>query len=191
MTNQNEPSSAGNPTQDLRNEHHGIQLMLSVMGQVSARLKKAEDIPQDHLKRIHEFLKTFADRCHHGKEEDILFPELKKNPQNLPLLNQLLGEHMSGRDLIRGMGESLPNYLPGSAHAVHIAVNMDAYISLLARHINLENGKLFSLVEKEFPQKMMDDLAERFERLEREVIGVGRHEEFHRWLEEFKGIYLD
>ena len=191
MTGQSKPAEEGNPFQDLRDEHAGIQLMLSILKKVSRRLLDGAEIPSDHLKRMHEFLKTFADRCHHGKEEDILFPELEGISENKPLLIQLLGEHKSGRDLIRGMGESLEHYHPASAEAVHLAVNMEEYVALLDYHIQTENKQLFPAADRQLSHAQKDELAEKFEILERDVIGVGRHEEFHRWLEEFKQIYLD
>jgi hemerythrin-like domain-containing protein len=189
MAKKIEPISEQNPTQDLKNEHAGIQIMLRIMEKISGKLKKGEEIPQDHLNRIHEFLKTFADKCHHGKEEGILFPELTKNPQILPLINQLLGEHKTGRDYIRGIGESLEIYSPGSADAIHIAVNMEGYIALLTRHIETENKQLFPIADHQIPEQLKKELVERFEQLEREVIGIGRHEEYHRWLEELSKTY--
>lgn len=191
MPDNEETNPFGNPIQDLRSEHAGIYHMLEILGVVSEKLKKEEDIPIDHLTRMHEFLKSFADRCHHGKEEDILFPELMKNLKHAKLINQLMGEHKSGRDLIHGIGDSLSNYRPGSADATHIAVNMDEYRRLLVTHIVTENEKLFPAANAELSQAMKNELAERFEDLERNVIGLGRHEEFHGWLKEFKGIYLD
>lgn len=190
MEKEIEHNPVQNPIQDLKKEHAGIQIMLRIMEKISSKLKKGEEIPQDHLNRIHEFLKTFADRCHHGKEEGILFPELNKNPQNLPLINQLLGEHKTGRDYIRGIGDSIDKNTPGSADAIHIAVNMEGYIALLTRHINTENIQLFPIADQQIPDQLKNELVERFEQLEKDVIGIGKHEEYHRWLEEFSKIYL-
>ncbi len=190
MVKQIEPTTELNPTQDLKNEHAGISIMLRVMEKISSKLNNGEKIPHDHLYRIHEFLRTFADKCHHGKEEGILFPELNKNPQNMSLINQLLGEHKTGRDFIRGIGDSIDSYTPGSADAIHIAVNMEGYIALLKRHIHTENIQLFPIADQQISAKLKNDIVERFEKLEKDVIGIGKHEEFHRWLEEFSEIYL-
>ena len=69
---------AAKPTADLIEEHGGIMLMLLIMGKVASKLEKDETIEQDHLNKIVKFLRNFADKCHHGKEEGILFPELLK-----------------------------------------------------------------------------------------------------------------
>jgi hypothetical protein len=66
------------PTDQLKEEHEGILLMLRILEKVSAKLKSGEKVDPDHLERIVEFFRVFADKCHHGKEEDLLFPEMEK-----------------------------------------------------------------------------------------------------------------
>ncbi len=66
------------PTQDLGIEHGGIMLMLKVMEKVAEKLQNQGEVRKEHLEKIIEFIKNFADKCHHAKEEYILFPELIK-----------------------------------------------------------------------------------------------------------------
>lgn len=178
------------PIQDLKDEHGGIIAMLDVMKKVATRLKNREEVKKEHLEKIVEFLSNFADKCHHGKEEGILFPEVVKNVSNLYLVNELLGEHKTGRDYIRGIAESLKYYDTGSPDAYHIATNMEGYISLLTEHINKESKSLFPIVDKQIPDKVQLGIEEQFEALERDVIGEGKHEEYHGWLKDLKKIYL-
>jgi len=127
------------PVQDLKEEHGGIIVMLNVMQKVATRLKNREKVKKEHLEKIVEFLSNFADKCHHGKEESILFPEVIKDISNLSLINELLGEHKTGRDFIRGIAESLKYYDTGNSDAYHIAANMEGYIFLLTEHIKKES----------------------------------------------------
>jgi hemerythrin-like domain-containing protein len=189
MTTKNSNHQELDPVQDLQIEHISIVDMLHIMEKISARLRQGEEIPRDHLEKVVNFIKNFADRCHHGKEEDILFPEMAKNSANLPLVNELLGEHQTGRDYIRGIVDSIPKAGAGTPDAFHIAVNMEGYIQLLTRHIRTESVTLFPLVEKQIAKPMQRQLGERFEELERDVIGVGKHEEYHHWIEELSRIY--
>ena len=179
------------PTLDLVNEHSGIMLMLQIMNRVSRRLLAGENVDKDDLEKIVEFLRNFADKCHHGKEEGILFPELINDESSTALTTQLLGEHKSGRDLIKGMVESLPAYAPGNSDAIHIGVNANEYISLLTQHIEKENVTLFPLADQTLTESKQKEILERFEALERDVIGAGKHEEYHGWLKELKGKYLE
>ncbi len=178
------------PVEDLRDEHGGIFVMLNVMEKVAKRLKNRQEVKKEHLEKIVEFLSNFADKCHHGKEEGILFPEVVKNVSNLALVNELLGEHKTGRDYIRGIAESLKYYDTGNPGAYHIATNMEGYISLLTEHIKKESKLLFPIVEKQIPDNVQLIIEEKFETLERDVIGEGKHEEYHGWLKDLKKIYL-
>jgi hemerythrin-like domain-containing protein len=177
------------PIQDLGEEHGGIMLMLDIMGKVATKLKNGENVKKEHLNKIVEFLRNFADKCHHGKEEKILFPELAKKPLNKKLINMLLGEHKAGRDYIRGIAESLKKYKAGNPYAIHIAINAEGYIQLLTEHIRKENTILFPIAIKELPEKLQKEIEERFEKLERDVIGVGKNKEYYGWIKGLKQIY--
>ncbi len=66
------------PTEQLKEEHQGIQLMLSILEKVCQRLESGGKVETGHLEKVLEFIQVFADKCHHGKEEDLLFPEMEK-----------------------------------------------------------------------------------------------------------------
>jgi hemerythrin-like domain-containing protein len=179
------------PTRELVEEHGGIMLMLQIMHRIAEKLRNREEVKKDDIAKIIEFLKEFADKCHHGKEEDILFPELLKITEDEKLVVELLGEHKAARDLIKGMADSLESYLAGNPDAIHIAVNIDEYVRLLTDHIRKENIELFPKADKQLPEELQQKMKEQFDTLEREVIGVGKHEEYHGWLAELKKTYLD
>jgi len=179
------------PIRDLRDEHGGIITMLNIMTEVTIRLKNREEVNKEHLEKIVEFLRNFADKCHHGKEESILFPEVVKNISNLPILNELLGEHKTGRDYISGIAESLKYYDTGNPDSFHIAANMEGYISLLTEHIKKESNSLFPIADKQIPDKIQLEIEEKFETLERDVIGEGKHEEYHSWLKDLRKAYIE
>jgi len=120
-----------------------------------------------------------------------LFPEVIKNISNLYLINELLGEHKTGRDYIHGIAQSLKYYDTGSPDAYHIATNMEGYVYLLTEHIKKESKSLFPIVDKQIPDEIQREIEERFEKLERDVIGEGKHEEYHTWLKDLKKIYLE
>lgn len=179
-----------NSTEDLIDEHGGIELMSRIMKKMAEKLQAGEEVDKVHLIKVIEFLKNFVDKCHHGKEEGILFPELFKNSANKVLVNELLGEHKTGRDFIRGIADSLENYQKGNPDAFHVAVNFLDYSQLLEEHMKKENTILFPVADKELSVELQVEISERFEKLEVEVIGVGKHEEYHHWLEELSGTYL-
>lgn len=66
-------------TQELMNEHNAVLLALQLLDKVGEALEAKSDRAPEHLEQLLDFLKGFVDRCHHGKEEDVLFPELEKH----------------------------------------------------------------------------------------------------------------
>jgi hemerythrin-like domain-containing protein len=64
-------------TQQLRAEHEGIQLMLRILEAICRKLEAGERVNPDHMEGIIEFFRVFVDHCHHGKEEELLFPVME------------------------------------------------------------------------------------------------------------------
>ncbi len=171
------------PVKDLTIEHGSILLMLKVMKKVYEKLDSGEAVEAEQLYKMVEFIKIFADKCHHGKEEDILFPAiLNADNSHERLINELLGEHKTSRDYIKGIGEALKNYAPGNPEAIHISRNMSGYVELLTNHIAKESKDLFPLVDKMFTAEKLEEIEKRFEDIEKNIIGEGKHEEYHEWL---------
>jgi hemerythrin-like domain-containing protein len=75
MTNAND----NNPIVELKDEHQAVKLTLRILGKISGKLTAGERVEPEHLDQLLEFLTTFVDICHHGKEEGLLFPTLEKS----------------------------------------------------------------------------------------------------------------
>jgi len=179
-------------TQQLRDEHEGVKVMLNILGQVCKQLETEGRLNKEHLEGILEFLKGFVDKCHHGKEEDLLFPALIAVgvPKDGPIA-VMLHEHEMGRNYIKAMGTAFARYMTGGiSSAKDIIQNARDYVSLLKDHIEKENNVLFAMADNLLSEERQDELFEGFERIEEERIGIGKHEEFHVLLHQLSGIYL-
>src|SRR6516164_5477298 len=99
-------------TQVLRQEHEVILRVLDTTETVADSLEAAGSVPPNILFDIMEFLRLYADRQHHGKEEDLSFPELEKQgmPRNGGPIVMMLMEHQFGRGLIARMTEAAKTY---------------------------------------------------------------------------------
>ncbi len=182
-----------NATEELRAEHEGILIMLKIMETICDRLESGEPVDMAHLEGIIEFLRVFAEQCHHGKEEDILFPAMEKAgvPREGGPIGVMLTEHGVGRNCIRRMGDALQAMKAGDKDAQRRFVDAAReYIGLLRDHINKENGVLFPVAEHTLSPDELSLISQQFENLETEKIGQGRHESFHRMMDELAGIYL-
>lgn len=181
-------------TQQLKDEHEGIKIMLNILGQICFRLETKGDFDEKHFEGILEFLKVFVDKCHHGKEEDLLFPALEEAgiPKEGGPIGAMLEEHRLGRNYISAMSEAFDGYKQkNKSFSQGIAVNGRDYIALLTNHIEKENSVLFVMADSRLSETIQDELFEGFEKIETERIGPGKHEEFHHLLEKLGKIYLD
>jgi hemerythrin-like domain-containing protein len=181
------------PTEDLKKEHEAIKVMLRILEEVSARLEAGKKVNPEHLDSILEFIQVFADKCHHGKEEGLLFPAM----ENAGILEErgpigvMLHEHEQGRDFVKGMKEAVAKYKKGGEKAgLQVAKNARNYASLLSQHINKEDNILYPMADGRLSEAAQEDLEKGFEEIEKEVIGPGRHEEFHTLLHRLNEEYL-
>ena len=180
-------------TDQLKNEHEGVLLMLRILGDVSRQLKVTGTIQNEHMESILEFLKIFVDQCHHGKEEELLFPALVHVgiPQDGPIAVMLF-EHEMGRKYIRVMTDAFDRHkLKDQSAAEAIARNAQDYIALLTDHIDKENNILFAMADDRLSTETQEKLYEGFEKIEASRIGPGKYEEFHALLHKLRGVYLE
>jgi hemerythrin-like domain-containing protein len=170
----------------LRKEHDAILRMLEATDEVARRIGRGERVKPETLSEILEFFRLFADRCHHGKEEDLLFPLLEKKGilREAGPIGVMLFEHEEGRALMRQMELSADAHARGvPAAAGHWASAAQSYVALLSGHIAKENNVLFPMAERLLSDAEQQILAEAFERIEEEKMGVGTHQRLHARME--------
>jgi len=179
-------------TEELMQEHTAIMLMLDIMENACARFEAGRQVPLEHLAQILDFLKTFADGCHHSKEEEYLFPALEAVgiPREQGPIGVMLSEHALGRKYVSGMADAVASLQSRDQSAVQTFVReARAYINLLRMHIYKENNILFPMADLRLTDVRQANLLRAFDRIETERIGAGKHEEYHLLLKTLKNIY--
>ncbi len=169
-------------TSVLRNEHEAILKMLDATDEAAKQIEKGSLPDPEILSGLLEFLRLFADRCHHGKEEDLLFPMLEKKglPRQGGPIGVMLMEHDHGRALIRKMVEEAESFASGNAAAAkNWAAAARGYTQLLRSHISKENDILFVIAEQMLSEAEQSELCDGFEKVELEKMGAGTHERLH------------
>ena len=108
-----------------------------------------------------DFIRNYADRFHHAKEEDVLFEALIKNGmprENSPIAAMLM-EHDQGRAFVKNMETAALEAQAGQAgRGQIIADNALAYAALLREHIEKEDDILYPLAERVIPESMRDGI---------------------------------
>ena len=177
----------------LKTEHRAIKRMLDVLDAICGRLRTGERIDPAHLNQIIKFFQEFADRCHHGKEEEIFFPALEMAgiPKEGGPIGVMLYEHDKMRGQMDGLTEAAGRYQAEDTSAgADIVRHALDYAATLRSHIEKEHHALFTMAEAHLSPQEERELAERFEALEAERMGTGTHEKLHALLDQMQGFYL-
>jgi hemerythrin-like domain-containing protein len=181
------------PIEALKREHQAVLMALRILEEMSTKgdADTVRDVPD--IEQLIEFFKVFVDQCHHGKEEKLLFPALENigvSREGGPI-GVMLAEHDLGRSNIKGMLAALKKIQSGDHRATGaLKESAGAYIDLLRRHIEKEDNVLFQIASAHLSDENLADLENAFERLERDVIGLGRHQEFHVMLDDLQAKYM-
>lgn len=156
-------------TQRLKQEHQLILRMLMLLER-NTELTAAGSFRdyRFYLDGV-DFIRNYADRFHHAKEEDILFEALIENGMpraNSPVAAMLM-EHEQGRAFVRGLEEAATRALNGeSDQEAAIVANAQGYLELLREHISKEDEILYPLAERVIPEEKRDGIVAGYERAE-------------------------
>jgi hemerythrin-like domain-containing protein len=149
---------------------------------VNRRIVEGAPVRAEVFADLVEFFRLFADKCHHGKEEDLLFPlmESKGFPRQGGPIGVMLIEHDQGRAHVREMAAAAEAIASGTAGASgRWASAAASFSSLLRAHIQKENQVLFVMAERVLSDAVQTRLAADFERVEIEKMGAGTHQRLH------------
>lgn len=177
-----------NASEDLMNEHEGILHGLEILEKMVLLVESGTMVSISDISSMVEFLQLFADKCHHGKEEGILFPMMEKYgiPNERGPIGQMLIEHTQGRKFIQGLSSSIKD---NTLSASVFVSNARGYIELLRAHIQKENTVLFPMGDKAIPESEQTRILEAFENHEHTVMGPGIHDRLHEILNRFEQKY--
>jgi len=91
------------PSDEIIAEHEAVLKVLDILGIICDESSELPQMPLAHIEYIIDFFSIFVDKCHHGKEEDILFPELYivGTPRQKNFVGFLIKEHQKARVLVQ------------------------------------------------------------------------------------------
>ncbi len=166
-----------NPIEILMNEHQIILSVCDSSDRESARLSRGGAVDARRVETILDFIRSFADRFHHAKEEDLLFARMAERgfPVEGGPIGMMLREHEIGRGHVAGIAGDLPRAAAGDASARTVAAeNLGGWAALLRQHIFKEDNILYPMAVRMLTPADMKALEEDFARVAREF-GEGFH----------------
>jgi len=164
-------------TEILMNEHRVIEKMLSVLdGMAERALQQGALDPRGAAQAI-DFMRTFADKCHHAKEEDLLFARMETvgfSRGDGPIA-VMLQDHDSGRMFVGAMARVVQEAAQGEEEALRMfATNARRYTKMLREHIQKEDRILYPMADAAFDEDDQAELLTAFEKADAQA-GVGIH----------------
>ncbi len=181
-------------TESLKHEHEVILTVFDILGVICNKIRHNEEPDMMDLERIMDFITVFVDKCHHGKEEVILFPEMVKAgmPSDTGPITVMITEHDLGREYVSKMMEAFEHMKMGDkSYTNQFVDNANRYIEIMKQHIDKENNILYDFADNMIPAESQKSIYIAFENLENEKIGKGVHEKFHSDIERLKSKYAD
>ncbi len=180
------------PTEILMQEHRVIEQVLDCLEAIARRAEAGEGVDPESAKQAIDFFRNFADRCHHGKEEDCLFPLLEQKgfSREQGPTGVMLHEHEEGRRHVRGM-EQAANALAGgdSAATADFVSHARAFTQLLREHIRKEDHCLFQMTDQALSEQDQSQLLESFAHVEHDDMEPGTYEKYLQVADELAKRY--
>jgi len=171
-------------TDILKHEHQIILLVLDGVEQEAERIQETGAVRANKIAEMVDFFRSFADRCHHQKEEKLLFVRMQERgmPAERGPIASMLHEHDEGRALVSAVDEALPKAESGDPEAITAVQNsLRTYAAFLRAHINKEDQVLFPVADQLLTPEDQEMLVAAFDQVEAEEIGEGIHDRYHQW----------
>lgn len=172
----------------LMSEHRLIERMLSVMKEVLTKVEKKHRIDPDLVDIAVDFVKIYADRTHHGKEEDILFCQLADkplSPQDRQIMNDLIQEHVYARRTTQSIVDANSRYRGGEEDALtEIAHGFRQLVEFYPKHIDKEDKMFFPASRQYFSDAEDEAMLASFWEFDRQMI----HEKYEAIVRRLEGL---
>jgi hemerythrin-like domain-containing protein len=162
------------PVGPLMIEHRLIERMIALARTGLAQAEREGQISPLFVNAFADFIRTYADRCHHGKEEDILFRDLRKKKlsgEHARIMEELIEEHRLGRQKTAQIMQANLGYLQGRKDQLPLVLQLIRELTdFYPRHIEKEDRHFFLPVMRSFTKQEQAAMLEEEREFDREFI---------------------
>jgi hemerythrin-like domain-containing protein len=175
------------PIAPLMIEHRLIEQMVGLLKKELTGIAGGDKPDTRFIYEAVDFFRTYADRTHHGKEEDILFRELSVKPlseEHKKIVRELMEEHVLARKNVLALYEANERYEKGDLTSVFdIVPALEAITELYPKHIEKEDRRFFIPVMDYFTEEEQIKMLREFYLFDRNMI----HEKYRKVVEQYLG----
>jgi hemerythrin-like domain-containing protein len=169
-------------TNILKKEHERILVVVDALEKECGSLESGKTINEDFFRESIDFIRNYADKFHHAKEEDILFKEFCKSAEEGEVhcnpVDQMLQEHDVGRNFVKGIEEGL-----NERDNEKVIKNSRGYIQLIREHIFKEDDILYPMADEVLSKGVQEEMLKKFKN-----IGDKRKKEIGKYLDLVEGL---
>ena len=175
------------PIAPLMIEHRLIERMIRVIKREIGAMGTTGKVRPEFIDRAVDFIRAYADRCHHGKEEDILFRDLEErvlSEDHRRTVEELREEHRHARSLTAQLVAAKERYFLHDGNALdRIKTTMQELVDFYPAHIEKEDRHFFIPCMEYLSSHEQDDMLEAFSEFDRRLI----HELYRSVVEKSEG----
>ncbi|NLW19888.1 MAG: cation-binding protein [Clostridiales bacterium] len=151
-------------------EHRLIEKFLSLVRQEIDRIEERLAADPHFLKTTVDFIRTYADKIHHGKEEDILFERLKHktmDAHDTAVMAELDAEHVVSRGVVAELVQAEAGFLGGDRAQIEVIKEKLNFIcDFYPVHIAKEDKDFFPKTQRYFTAEELDRMLADFDQFD-------------------------
>lgn len=170
----------------LMREHRLIERVVAQLGEELEKIRQTQDMTPGFIDSAVDFFRTYADRTHHGKEEDILFAEMERkqlSSDHRKIMEGLVQDHIRARQTVKKLVAAKDEFLQGHNDSLkEIITCLEDLIELYPAHIKTEDTNFFYPSMEYFSTQEQDDMLKRFLEFDQQLI----HERYRKIVEELE-----
>jgi len=149
------------PMKKLVDEHVLIKRLVALLPEIVKNLDVDSDEGRQLVIDTVEFIRFYADKYHHAKEEDILF---KYFDENLDILKVMHEDHTQARSHVKAILAALER-----KDKTTVAKHLTAYGELLTEHIKKEDEILYPWLDKNLSDTQIGELFTKFNETDEQI----------------------
>jgi hemerythrin-like domain-containing protein len=174
------------PIGPLMREHRLIERMVNILEKELMNVKDSGSVDTTIVSKGVDFFRTYADRTHHGKEEDILFKQLSEKNLTLEhkkMMNKLIADHAYARKTVGALKNANASVAKGNNSSTQEVIsNIEKLVELYPRHIFIEDKEFFYPILEYFSKEEQEDMLEEFRKFDRKMI----HEKYTKIVDDLE-----
>jgi hemerythrin-like domain-containing protein len=164
--------------------------MIKPIKQELSKINETRKVNPEFINVTVDFIRTYADHCHHGKEEGILFRELAKkrlSEEHAAVMKDLINEHVYARTTTRNLENAKDNYVKGNSQALkNVCKFLNDLAEFYPRHIAKEDKEYFYPSMKYFTAQEQEAMLQEFWDFDRKLI----HQKYEKTVSEMENMAL-